>query len=712
MAKSKSASSKSKIDFQKILLEKGEKIGLIVAGVGFLLLALFGVMAAAGAANPSRLTNEIKSGIASIDNRLQSTPEVHPPEVEVPDNKSVFVHVKPTDFQTRNDLFDSSGAISEKRTNPTILGLIEGRATYQIGGIGVVTILNNRVEVIKDRQAPARNNLQGVIKRAKDKNKGAAPNPILPQPPPPPGPPGFGGGKNAPKGNVGAGAGKSSEAEIDTVDIDSPEFETAYFAVNLRPVRMARIQGIVPYKLQVEKHMRALRLDSDAALTSDHSEPIYRGFNVQRQILSADGKKVIQDWTAYDPVEARRKFQEPALGSKQLFAAYEPVDEKLKPFIPDPVHQLFMKAPKLVHGAYDVVQLNELGRAMQEIEKAEPKDLTDRGKKAAGKDNPFDETDLVAPGQVGGKAGPSISGGNPNAPPAKGGPAGGRGGVPRGGVPGYQGGGTSRTSAAPVWLLQFIDPTIEPGYCYKYRIQLKAENPNYDKRDLVAFPGLAKEKELVSDWFEIPDVVYAQPEEYLYAHGEKHKDRQLYGTPDYDTTTVKYHRWFDYVRVTREGGISDPIGEWVVADISAKRGQYIQERDKLFRLPLWSMVIQAYAFRDPISKVGTTKNQRLGENVHMDFSPMTPVLLVDFDGGAGTYRGPKGMLIKDESNGEILIITDDGKTLKVSAQNTATDKGDAQRKAREDAWDKWLEEVKNGGDRPANAPGGLPKAGG
>src|SRR6516225_9522438 len=109
MAKSKSASSKSKIDFQKILLEKGEKIGLIVAGVGFLLLALFGVMAAAGAANPSRLTNEIKSGIASIDKRLQSTPEVHPPEVEVPDNKSVFVHVKPTDFQTRNDLFDSSG---------------------------------------------------------------------------------------------------------------------------------------------------------------------------------------------------------------------------------------------------------------------------------------------------------------------------------------------------------------------------------------------------------------------------------------------------------------------------------------------------------------------------------------------------------------------------------------------------------------------------
>lgn len=696
MAKNKS-SSKLKFDFQSLLLEKGEKIGLGIAAAAFVLLAFFGIMAAAGAANPSKLTSEIKSGIDSVDSRLRETPSIEPPPVEIPDKNSVFVKVKPTDFVTPHELFNTAGTISEKRNNPTILALKEGAARYQIGGIGVVMIQNDQAAVIQGREAPVQNKSGNILKLlGKDKNKGAA-APKAPDQLPPPGfapNPAAIFGKS--KGGPGPNAGKASEQEIVYLSVNSPEFEKAVLAVNLRPVRMARIQGIVPYKDQVAKYLRALRLNDDTALTAERSEPIYRGFNVERLILDAEGKKVIKDWSFFDHVEAIRNFQEPSPGTKLLFAAFEPIDPKFKDFIPDPVHMLFMKAPKLAHGNYSPVELGELGRALQELEKSgPPKDLTDRQKKAQGKDNPFDQTDFVSPNQVGT---------NSPQPAIKGGPPGGDRNMPNkmDARKGYPGPAAARTNAAPVWMLQFIDPTIESGYAYKYRIQLKAENPNYGKEDLVAFPGLAKQKELLSDWYEIEDIVYAMPEEYLYANGEKLKERPLYGTADYDTTSVKYHRWYDYVRVTRDGGISDPIGEWVIADLGAKRGQYIQEKEKYFRLPLWSMVSNAYAFRDPISKVGSAQNRMKGENVKMDFRPIVDVLLVDFDGGSGSYRIGKGESIKDDSAGEILIVTDDGKTLKVSSQNTITDKADPGRKTREEAWIKWLDEVRMG-DRPANA---------
>jgi hypothetical protein len=712
--KTKTASSKSKFDFQKLLLERGEKIGLIIAGICCVLLILFGIMAAAGAANPSRLTTEIKSGIASIDNQLQKTPDKKPPEVEVPDKNSKFVVVKATDFPTPYEWFNTSGTISEKRNNPPILALTEGVARYQIGGFGVVMIQNDQVAVVVGRQAPAQNRPLDILRKSgQNKNKGGAPNPGQPGPATPTQPPAAPGMAKGGGGRPGSnpGLGKASEAEIIYMPLDSKDVESAQFAINLRPVRMARIQGIVPYKDQVAKHMRALRLDTDNALTAERMEPIYRGFNVERLKLDAEGKKVIQDWTPFDHVEAMKSFQEPAPGTKLLFAAYENTDE-LKVFIPEPVHRLFMKAPLLAHGTYETVQLNELGRAMQELAKTgQPKDLTGKSKSLKEGDDPFDPPNLVTPGQVGGGgAGPAIRGGNPaiggGGPPVGGGA--GRGGILGKGGEARPGPATTRTNAAPVWLLQFIDPTIEAGYCYKYRIQLKAENPNFGKPDTVSFAGLANQRELLSDWFEIPDVVFAQPEEHLYAHGEKHKERPLYGTADYDTTIIKYHRWFDYVRVTRDGGIPDPIGEWVIVDLLAKRGQYIQEKEKNFRMPLWSMVANAYAFRDLISNVGTNANKRKGENVKMDFSPLTPVLLVDFSGGAGSYRAPKGEPVKDVCAGEILIITDDGKTMKVSAQNTVDDspeKAENGRMAREKAWEKWLVDVWNGTDKPANPTG-------
>ncbi|MBX7105077.1 MAG: hypothetical protein K1X57_13410, partial [Gemmataceae bacterium] len=299
--------------------------------------------------------------------------------------------------------------------------------------------------------------------------------------------------------------------------------------------------------------------------------------------------------------------------------------------------------------------------------------------------------------------------GGPPGPMARGGSDG-----PRGG-PGMAPGMTTnptRNSASPVWMLQFIDPTIEPGKCYRYRIQLKLTNPNYNKKDLVAYPGLAQQEELQSDWAEIPGVVACPPDEHLYAAGEKAKDRALIGTADFDTTTLRFHRWYDFVRVSKDAARGDVVAEWVVADVDAKRGQYVHQ-ERSFKLPLWSMFTGSYIFRDRISVVGKGQSATVRakmENVKMTFDTSEPVLVVDFDGGKGAYRLPNGNSLVDECAVETLLLSGiDGAGLRLELRNAATDKEDAERKAREESWQRWLEEVKNGPD-PTPA-GGTPRAG-
>ena len=80
-------------------------------------------------------------------------------------------------------------------------------------------------------------------------------------------------------------------------------------------------------------------------------------------------------------------------------------------------------------------------------------------------------------------------------------------------------------------MMRFIDVTSSPATAYRYRVALKAKNPNYRKpaKDL-AIPRIAEKELLQSDWFEMPvrvarrtpqpqspPVVQVPPEEYLYA---------------------------------------------------------------------------------------------------------------------------------------------------------------------------------------------------
>jgi hypothetical protein len=708
MAKKKASSGKAKFDFKQFMLEKGEKIAIAVAGLGLALLALMGIMQATRADSPNAITAKLKEGARNIDARLAQSPGQEPGEIKLPEG-SAYEVVSAFDYRTENEWFNPAGTIIEKRVNPPILAPTEGTVTYAIGGIGVFDIQGDNIAVVENRQQAKADNraidrFRSKAGRAASKAGAKAPQPTQPSTPQPPTPPGAGGNTGGRGGGVQIQAGRTGEPEIQYLPIDSPQLEKAVLALNLQPIRMAVIQGVVPYKAQVEKYLRALRLDSDQTLEAEGSAPTYRGLVVERQVLAADGKTVVQDWMTFDHVKAIEDLYK--------VTAEFVTDEKHKDLIPDPEQQLYLKLPKFVRGMYAATNLSQVAKALDEIQKTgtTPKSLTTREKKFK-ELNPFNPDDINRGGGTtpGGGVGP---GGIPTEvrgaqlPPNR------MAGPPRGGVGGLAAQPQQRNNAAPVWIFQFIDPTIEPGHCYRYRVQLKAENPNKGKKDLVAIPSAASVDELVSDWFEIPGMVYAPPEEHLYAHGDRVKENALIGTSDFDTTVLKFHRWFDFIRVTRSSSRADPVAEWVVADIEAKRGQYVHQ-EKSFKVPLWSMAFGTYLFRDKINgeKPRSMAQYLKRENVRVDFSPSTPTLLVDFEGGAGMYRLPSGQNARDESVAEVLLLTDDGKAIVPMARNVSVDKENPERLAREKMWEQWLDEVENAGKAAQNQASPPPRGG-
>lgn len=90
-----------------------------------------------------------------------------------------------------------------------------------------------------------------------------------------------------------------------------------------------------------------------------------------------------------------------------------------------------------------------------------------------------------------------------------------------------------------MWICQFLDPTVEAGKTYRYRIRLKAVNPNLGHKDKVAFPALAETRELTSEWNDGTEPITVPQEEHLYAEGDRYKSRESLGTVEYDATTLR-----------------------------------------------------------------------------------------------------------------------------------------------------------------------------
>ncbi|MFL5331450.1 MAG: hypothetical protein ACJ8C4_21380 [Gemmataceae bacterium] len=683
MAKAKS--SKSKIDVKKFLLEKGEKVGLIVGGIGLTLLAILGVLQASHAASPGTISQNLKTATVAIDNRLRDTPD-RPNKVTLAPGSQAMRKVGVNEFVTPYPLFEFNQGILDKRVNPILLPPEGGQAIYVIGGVGVYWIEGDPPMIaVREGVNPARNDMAGMINRLKSKNKAAPPGSVFQPPPGPAGgaPPGGaapgggpipmgggGGGGGAPKGPGGGGAGggmpkpKLAETQISLKPLDSEDLAKANLAINLKPERMAIVRAVVPYKRQVQKYLNALRLENDAALVNDKSAPLYHGFDVERQVLDIDGKTVKEDWQELKYLDNYEQLY-------KITAAFEDEDPQFQDFKPQGAHRLYLRRPKLTHGSYSIPAMGELIKALDEVKKSAPvADLVGKAKQIAGKGDVFDEGDA-----------PQASSGSPvpNQPalttqPAAKGPPG-------------KAGSSPKNNAMPCWILQLVDPDIQPGRYYKYRIRLKAANPNEGRTKEVSSPGLAEVKELVSEWYEIPQAVHSPPEEYLFANDDRRPAEDIYGEAAYDRTTLRFHRWMKSIRTQRDSAAEVPIAEWVIVDIVAKRGQFVHEERKA-KIPLWSMVANNYILLPPNF---TGRRIVVRENVTADFTPTKPVLLVDFEGGRGSYRLPNGTPINvTECAGQIMLVTEDGKTI---VRNTAADRLIGDKKAREDAWEAWIRDI-------------------
>jgi hypothetical protein len=287
-------------------------------------------------------------------------------------------------------------------------------------------------------------------------------------------------------------------------------------------------------------------------------------------------------------------------------------------------------------------------------------------------------------------------------------------------------GANTPTSIEEAWLVRFIDLTVQPGYSYAYQVKVKAANPNFNKpKDLLATPKQALVEDLESEYFVLPKLVTVPPEEFIYAAAQDEKKSPKRVTANMpqgnnvDETYVQMQRWFDVVR-PKEGD-SWNLGEWMLADIKAVRGQYLGETVPV-PAPYWSMVYGMFIQRE-IAKAAARPNPfgprpAPGSRTptwQVEFLPKEETLVVDFEGGNGPYPGPRGKPpIRDEAAVEILLLTSDGK-LRLARSNE--DLVDEDRLRREKQWNDWIEQVKIDTLQMKNqgqpgGPGGPPGRGG
>jgi hypothetical protein len=712
---------KLKIDFKKVLAEKGEKIGLYAAGGVLVLLLICGGLMASKAASPGGIVKDMDAKVSTVQQRTVNGPSEPAPIDPVIYKGATVAKIPFTDYPTPNNFFNIAADEQLKRMNPRILTITDAQAQFIRGSLAALDIIDDPSEGtligVLAKKAPIKNDLRRI--RQFDSKNGRRPQPpggpvagnVPPPPPPAPGGGramgGMGGPTGGPRGAGGPGGqqnARSNEVEVQYMKLDAKDLDSAKLAETIIPKRMVVVNGAVPYKKQLESYAAALHARTPAEL-AQNDLPLYHGYNVQRQVWSADGKQMLSEgWVDLSMDETCG----PLYG--RLFE-FEPDtytgDPSLASFfarlIPDQSTQLVLPRPKLVRGQYEPLNLPEVDLALKALKESggNASQLKNNIQQKLGTKSPFDVTGQSNSGQViSGGGGGSGSGSDAIVgPPGK---PGGRNML--GGQGARPGPGAADAVPEDCWLMRFIDVTVEPGFVYRYRVQLKVLNPNF-KRNIreLSMPKFAEEEELLSPWFELKDSVAVPRDEFLYAAAKDEKNRRVteklvQESPD--VTFLQFQRWADFVRPT--GYTRDePIGDWLVADLKVHRGQFIGENTKI-KLPLWSMVANTFLFRDPLGTrpIGSMFAQRpRSEGMWpVEFTPLPQAILVDFEGGSGTYQANRKQVI-DQSEVNMLVLGDDGKLFMRRSQ---VDLNDPERKKREETWRKWLEIVQADTDKFRN----------
>ncbi len=243
------------------------------------------------------------------------------------------------------------------------------------------------------------------------------------------------------------------------------------------------------------------------------------------------------------------------------------------------------------------------------------------------------------------------------------------------------------TAVYPPWerdaLVRFIDVDVVPGKTYYYSIRVRMANPNFGKKDAVAFQALAANAELApSVWVETEPVKI--PEEYfLYAIDQQTYDDWAEGkgqiqkgtifTPSFwsNYTPFQIQQWTDKKGDIR-AGLVEPfvVGDWIVAEKQfVRKGDYIG-KDMVVQVPTWSK--EKDSFELPQSPKDLAKKEKfVAKGIHINLTlknDQAPVL-VDFTGGK---KLTKVNTLEEETAVDALILMPDGK-LKVLNSREASD---------------------------------------
>lgn len=274
-------------------------------------------------------------------------------------------------------------------------------------------------------------------------------------------------------------------------------------------------------------------------------------------------------------------------------------------------------------------------------------------------------------------------------------------GMPYGpGMPGMPGGPNQYAQAPQTdtpekdhLLLRFIDPDVQPGFTYQYRIRVKVKNPNFQRKD-VGRPDDALHEILFGDWVRIDTTVTVTSELNLYAadpakHAEKVREKykdanviNLLDNKNGDQPVVQVQQWLEQVNIESK---REPVGTWVVGDVPVQRGEFIG-RKQVVSLPMWSAEKGTYILQElPRYKVWKAKEQPKG--LLVDFS--TPYILVDYEGGK-VRPVVADRRVEDEASSEMLVLRPDGS---LTVHSSLEDMADKDRTERNQKWEDWVKAV-------------------
>jgi hypothetical protein len=706
----------NKAKIKGLLVDKGERYGLIAAGGAMLLFLILGVMAFSDSPNPESYVTTVEQNTNTVNTKINGAVASGTVK-ELPDHiKNPKPDVEKWKSTWANNLFfDPFAPPDNRRVNPIALALTDTQADFMWAKIVAYDIKDDLIGVLvksKSKKDTADNEtnpkfLEELKKRFKLPGIRLNPNPA----PPADGgigqggqQPGFGGAPMQPgigaapgmPGQPGRGRGPQRGAGalvedgprngIQYLPLDPEKLQGHRFALTIYPRHLVVIQAALPYKAQIEEIQKALRLQDQNDVFNVYpgeTVPQYRGFVVQRQTLAPDGKE-IDTWADLDVQQSYR----------EIFRRRYQFDEDPRNnyVLLHSGHRLTMPLPVLLGEKYADLRIPALKEAIQ---KQEALRLPPEPPKAPSQ---FDDNANIFDT---GAANSAATSGQPNI---------GREGINIQRAPQPQGdpakAGTLQASFKDLpefMLVRAVDCDIVPGYIYKYRIKVLLQNPNWvgaakDKKDevphkekynLVSRPADADVEIIESPWTDVKETVSVPQEKFLFAvdplpDPKDPKGRWLNNPLKEGQGLLQIQRWMS--NITAFGNNKEPVGDWVVADVVATRGTYLGGK-QFVNLPLWSSEENKYLLREVPPERGRKESRR-----GVVFDPTRPgsrFAVVEVEGGMSEFRHPiKSINMREETATEVMLMDDDGN---LQVRSSYSDRFDDSRAKREESWKAWIE---------------------